>query len=381
VLLYPVYALLFGDTGLSTAEISSLFALWSITGFVLEVPSGALADATSRRALLVAGPLLTAAGFALWVAVPSYAAFAAGFVLWGAGGSLQSGAFEALVHDELDRLGAASSYARVVGRATAAATAAVALATALAAPVFAAGGYVALGVASVVAGIAAAAVAATLPEHRAPVEEAEGGIWRGQAKALAGGLAEVRSAPAVLTALLVLAPLAAIWGALDEYLGLLAREDAGIPTAGVPLAILAVYVAMTAGGLVAGRVDRWPPRRLGLALAVAAIALGWGALSATPAGFLGIAAAFCAFQALTVVADARLQDAISGPARATVTSLAGLATEVQTVAVYVAYGAGSAFLGNGTLFALFAGLYLLLAIALARGGRAGYERRPAEPSG
>ncbi|MCF0085746.1 hypothetical protein B0E37_00789 [Streptomyces sp. MH192] len=90
VLLYPVYALLFSDTGLSVWQISSLFALWSLTGVVLEVPSGALADGTSRRRLLVLAPLLTATGFALWVLLPSYASFAVGFVLWGAGGALGS---------------------------------------------------------------------------------------------------------------------------------------------------------------------------------------------------------------------------------------------------------------------------------------------------
>ena len=52
VLLYPVYTLLFSDTGLSVWQISSLFVLWSVTGVVLEVPSGAWADAVSRRMLL-----------------------------------------------------------------------------------------------------------------------------------------------------------------------------------------------------------------------------------------------------------------------------------------------------------------------------------------
>lgn len=57
VLLYPVYALLFTETGLSVAETSSFFVIWPVTGLVLEVPSGALADAGSRR-LLCAGPVL-----------------------------------------------------------------------------------------------------------------------------------------------------------------------------------------------------------------------------------------------------------------------------------------------------------------------------------
>ena len=106
VLLYPLYALLFTDAGLTTVQVSALFVLWSATGIVLEVPSGALADAVSRRALLVVAPLVGAAGYALWVAIPSFWAFAAGFVLWGVRGALVSGSLEALVYTELDARGA-----------------------------------------------------------------------------------------------------------------------------------------------------------------------------------------------------------------------------------------------------------------------------------
>lgn len=129
VLLYPLYALLFAEHGLSTAEMSSLFALWSLTALLVEVPSGVWADLVSRRLLLVLGPLLTAIGFSLWALLPSYAAFAAGFVLWGVGGALRSGAYEALAFEELSRLGAGTRYARAMGRASAWSMAATAAAT------------------------------------------------------------------------------------------------------------------------------------------------------------------------------------------------------------------------------------------------------------
>jgi MFS family permease len=72
-----VYTLLFADAGLSVWQISSLFVIWSVSSMVFEVPSGAWADATSRRRLLIVGPLLTAVSFALWVAHPSFWVFAA----------------------------------------------------------------------------------------------------------------------------------------------------------------------------------------------------------------------------------------------------------------------------------------------------------------
>ncbi|MER7363387.1 MFS transporter, partial [Nonomuraea wenchangensis] len=151
ILLYPVYTLLFADAGVSVAEASVLFVIWSVTGMVLEVPSGAWADTVSRRLLLFLGPLLAGAGYALWVSVPSFWAFAAGFVLWGAQGALVSGSYEALAYEELQRRGQEGRYAAVMGRAEAAGLVANALAIGLAVPAFAAGGYAVVGAASVAA--------------------------------------------------------------------------------------------------------------------------------------------------------------------------------------------------------------------------------------
>src|SRR5688500_3590531 len=204
VLLYPLYAPLFIDAGRSVWQISTLFACWSVTGIVLEVPSGALADAVSRRLLLWIGPLLTAVGFALWVGAPSYWAFALGFVLWGAKGALSSGALEALVFEELERVGAADRYGRITGRAKAAGTVGVVLAIAAASPVLAVGGYPAVGAASVAACLLTAAVAATFPERRGGAQrETDESDELGWAAALRAGLAEARHHREVRAAVLL----------------------------------------------------------------------------------------------------------------------------------------------------------------------------------
>ena len=62
--------------------------------------------------------------------VPTYAGFAAGFVLWGASSALMSGTFEALVYDELTATGPAGGYARLLGWAESAAMVANLAATA-----------------------------------------------------------------------------------------------------------------------------------------------------------------------------------------------------------------------------------------------------------
>ncbi|MGN9810134.1 MFS transporter [Micromonospora sp. BQ11] len=375
VLLYPVYALLFSDTGLTVWQISTLFVIWSTSSILLEVPSGALADALSRRLLLCLAPLVTGAGFALWVLAPSYPAFALGFLLWGAGGALASGALEALVFDELDRLGAAGRYARTIGRAKTAGTVGVLLSILLASPVLAVGDYLAVGAASVLTCLAAAAVATRFPEHRHPGTTPARGAGDGDTDdgddlgwwaSLRAGLAEAHTDRAVRAAVLLVAAVSGIWGALDEYTPLLAR-DTGVTEATVPLLLLLTWVGVSVGGLLAPAGERWGRPGYALLLALSAAVLAAGALLDHPAGFALIGVAFCGLQLATVLADARLQARITGASRATVTSLAGMATDVTVIAVYAAYGLLATGAGNGIAFAVAAAPYLLVALLLLTG--------------
>ncbi len=374
VLLYPVYALLFADTGLSVWQITSLFVIWSGSSLLLEVPSGVWADAVSRRLLLVVGPLLTAVTFASWAFFPTYWVFAFGFLLWGLKGALASGALEALVYEELERIGAEDRYATIMGRAAAAGTVGVVLAMALASPVLALGGYPAVGVASAVVGLFTALVATVFPEHRQTQGDADEHV--DFAVTLRAGLAEVRRVPSVRIALIVAAVVAAIWGSLEEYTPLLILGT-GVPVAGVPLFELLIWSGVAVGGLLTGRAERLGRRGFAGLLAVAAVALAVGALIPHPAGIAVVAVAFGGFQVATVLADARLQHAITGPARATVTSLAGMTTDVTTIAVYGCYAALATAAGHSGAFVLLCAPYLVLAGWLLRGGRV--TRFPAGP--
>ncbi|CAL9606489.1 MFS transporter [Streptomyces pilosus] len=364
ILLYPVYALLFSDTGLSVWQISSLFALWSVTAVVLEVPSGAWADAVSRRLLLWLGPLLTAAGFALWVLLPSYGAFAAGFVLWGIGGALGSGALEALVHDELERLDAADRYARTMGRARAAGLVAVMAAMGLAGPVFTWGGHTAVGAAGVLVCLLTSAVALRFPEHHTPAPGH--GSWTGTLRA---GLAEVRDDRSVRGALLLVPAVSAVWGALDEYTPLLVR-DTGVADGTVPPLLLLIWAGATAGSLLAGEGERLGTRGIAALLAGAAVALAAGAVHGSPWGLTLVALAFGGFQAANVLADARLQRRIKASGRATLTSVAGLGTELLTITSFAGYALIASGHAHGTAFAVFALPYLATAALLLTRRRA-----------
>jgi MFS family permease len=362
VLLYPVYTLLFSDTGLSVWQISSLLVIWSVSSLVFEVPSGALADAASRRRLLIAGPLLTAVAFAMWVAVPGYWVFALGFVLWGLKSALTSGALEALVYEELQRLDACGRYATLMGRGQVAGVVAAMCSGAVAAPMISVGGFVAVSVGSVAACLLASLSAMMFPENRIRSAEEPALGW---ADSMTSGLRETRRSATVRAAVVLVAVIASVWGALDEYTPLLI-ESGGVAVSDVALLMVIVWAGASAGGLAAGHVARWGSRAFAAFVCAGAVLMTVGALSEHPLGVVGLAAAFGVFQCATVVVDTRLQDSITGPARATVTSLAGMSTDVATIAVYGSYAALADLGGHSGAFALLMLPYLAIAFWLRR---------------
>jgi MFS family permease len=331
---YPLYALLFLDTGLSTAQISALFAVWSITGFVAEIPAGALADRWSRRGVVVLAGVLQAVGFVVWTAAPAFGAFAIGFVIWGVGGALVSGASEALVHDALAEVGAESAFARVYGWMTAAELL-VQVPTAFAASaLFAVGGYALVGWASVAACLAAALLALRFPE---PPREVDEKSFTGTLRA---GVREALTAPPLRLTVLAVALVGAL-DAVEEYFPVLAA-DQGVPVTAVPFAVLAIALAGALGAALGGRAERLPDGALPVLLAVAGLLLA--ATVFLPAGpALAAAAVFYGlYLAVLVVAETRLQERIDSAHRATITSVAGLGIELASLLVFAAWALGGA---------------------------------------
>jgi MFS family permease len=341
---YGVYAVLFVDTGLSGVQIASLFAIWSLTSVVLEVPSGALADVVSRRGLLAVAALVRGVGFALWTFAPSYPAFAAGFVLWGAAGALTSGTLQALVHDELVAIGADRQYQRLAAAAETAGLAAAAVGMLAAVPLHLAGGYLAVGVASIATCLAGAAVALSFP-YRPRVVAVDGptGV-RAWLTMLRSGVREAAGVRPVRR-LVLLAALLPGMTALDEFFPLFAVE-AGVTVTLVPILVLLPVLGQLAGGATAA----WQRSGVlvGAVVAAGGLLIAGGVLSGSLWwGFAAITLGYGALQHATVVADARLQAVVQGPARATVTSVAGLGAELAAIVLYGLWAVAEAPLGEG----------------------------------
>lgn len=96
-----------------TMFLQSWFIGWA---FILEVPTGAIADRFGRKASLVAGTATSAVGLLVYSVQPSFLLFLLGEVLLAAGMALVSGADEALAYDTLAELGRGEELKKILGR-------------------------------------------------------------------------------------------------------------------------------------------------------------------------------------------------------------------------------------------------------------------------
>ena len=330
--LYPLYALLFLDTGLSATGISLLFACWSVTALVTEVPAGALADRWSRRGALVLGGVLEAVAFAVWTLAPGLWGFAAGFVVWGVAGALVSGTVEALVYDGLAEVGAEAAFARVNSAMTSAELLVQVPTAAAAGVLYALGGYPLVGWASAAVCLVWAGLALRFPE---PPREPDGDSLLGT---LRRGVTEAVRVPALRLAVLAVALVGGL-DAVEEYFPVLAGER-GVPTVAVPAAVLGITLAGALGAALGGRADRLPDRTLPVLLLLAGVLLGAVAVVPGPAALAVVAVSYALYLAVLVVAEARLQERIDSSRRATVTSVAGLGVELAGLLVFAAWALG-----------------------------------------
>src|SRR5690606_12070017 len=85
--------------------LNSWFMLWN---FLLEVPTGTIADYWGRKASLTLGSLMAIGGALIYVSAPRFEVFLLANVVSAAGYALHSGADEALAYDSLKMMGKTS---------------------------------------------------------------------------------------------------------------------------------------------------------------------------------------------------------------------------------------------------------------------------------
>ena len=87
--------------GLNPLQLVLVGTVLEVSYFLLEIPTGVVADVYSRRLSILIGLILTGLGFILAGAIPRFDTLLLSQVIWGCGATFLSGATEAWIADEL----------------------------------------------------------------------------------------------------------------------------------------------------------------------------------------------------------------------------------------------------------------------------------------
>ncbi|MCB0190048.1 MAG: hypothetical protein KDE31_37510, partial [Caldilineaceae bacterium] len=100
---YATYSIVYMVTivGLNPFQLVFVGTVLEVSYFLLEIPTGVVADLYSRRLSIIIGYLLVGLGFALTGFVTSFVVLLLCQIIWGGGYTFLSGAIEAWIADEL----------------------------------------------------------------------------------------------------------------------------------------------------------------------------------------------------------------------------------------------------------------------------------------
>jgi len=355
ILIYPFYALMFQDNGLSGAQISSLFAVLSVMIFLLEVPSGSIADKYSRKNVLIFGIMMRALAFGTWLLFPGYIGFFVGFLLWGIKRAFVSGTLEAFVYDELQRTGNTAAYTKLMGTMQTYNMFGFVLGG-LGAGLFVQNGYDVILILSIVA-VCASAVAIYLLPTAPKVKSTEEVKYF---EYLKGGIRLVAHRPALRSVVLFGAAVGGL-KVVDEYYNLFFKElHFSNPQIAVWIAVIYVFGAI--GSSIA---HRFEGRKVSPALGLLLWAALLGLAVLLPPVFAPICIGLFAmlFYIMRVLINSHLQHHTESKTRATTTSLMGFVSELCALLVYGVFWTASTH-GYGFSLGLIASSILVLGVGV-----------------
>lgn len=361
ILIYPVYAIMMLDTGVSALELSALFAIWSLSSLMFEIPSGIIGDLTNRKIYVAVGSLVRACGYLTWLAYPELIGFALGFLLWSLGSAIHSGTMQALLHDVLVEQGRGAEFARIYGRGKAMDSAGVLVAMGIGG-FLAQYGYEEVLLLSALAPILGAVLVLgyiTEPPRSHPADEAAFVDTLATAiRAIFGNRALV-----MIAAMLIFFMGAS--GVVDEYLGPLLREP-GVLSLGVIGVLYGAILGVRAiGAALAHRLRQLSLRQIGMVSVAAHLLLVAGMTGNLLWLSLACGVYFAAIGAVEVLLETSLQKEIEVHARATITSVAGAGLEIWGIALFLLIGFRAEAVGWAPAIAFVAIIAVLISAVLA----------------
>ena len=102
--------------GITFTQVMVIQAIFQLSIFILEIPTGAISDRFSRKLSLMLGSLISIVGFLIYASYPNFWIFALGEFVLAIGFSLFSGADRALLYDSLKKTKKEKQSKKIFGR-------------------------------------------------------------------------------------------------------------------------------------------------------------------------------------------------------------------------------------------------------------------------
>lgn len=332
ILIYPLYVVMFTDSGMMPGQVAILLTIWSATAFLLEIPSGVWADKYSRKNILFISQCVRACGYICWILFPNFWGFAVGFVFWGIKSALSSGTFQALLYDELKYFAKENEYTKILGKSKTLSFTAMLIASVLASPGILLG-YPFVLVLSSVATMISGICILTIPKAR-PVESTH---EKEYFSLLKEGLSETIKNPKILPIMIFLSLAFALGWALDEYWTIFAKES-WLPHYGIGLFMAIWSGSQAIANAYAYYFEKRTDSFFYFLFFLSGILLAWaGYLFSVPALLLLILFSFL-FAIIQVIFEWKLQHSINSSTRATITSVSWFFIEIIALVIYLSFG-------------------------------------------
>jgi len=326
--------------GLSFIAIFALQTWFMLVWFLMEVPTGAVADRFGRRFSVGLGCLVIAVASLLYGSVPLFPVFVCAEAIFAIGLALVSGADEALAYDTLKALGREAEAPRVMARLEACKLAGIVTGALTGSLVAAALGLRWPMLLQSVPLFGAALLALGMKEP--PSAQAAAAQHPGYLRLLSGGLEHFRHAPELRALALDQVACATVaWLVIWLYQLQLARV--GIPLAAYGLVHAVMGVSQVALLARLALVERALGGRARLVRATAALPalclLGLSLTTSAPLSVLLIVAAACAGLGRPPLFSGAINSRIPSERRATVLSAVSAARTLAVALLYPAVGA------------------------------------------
>jgi len=114
-LTHGIWMIYLASKGLSLTEVGLVEAIFHITSFLMEIPTGAVADIWGRKVSRICGRICYLISAVILIYSNSFWAFAIGFIVSAISYNLESGAGEALLYDSLKVIGEENKYMKISG--------------------------------------------------------------------------------------------------------------------------------------------------------------------------------------------------------------------------------------------------------------------------